>query len=149
MLIGLAFAAAAAVGLWVAAMFGFVGRGDVARDVPPELAAVHAHFQRAGIDTRVGLIRREHTGIRVRAMFSTKEKTARVFYVVWCTSKQTANARASTLRASTIPGLVETNGALLLYLPGWALSDPLALTIFNAFKQYDASGIRPEGSEAR
>jgi hypothetical protein len=143
----LAAIAAAALGAWVAfAMLGPRANSEVARDVPPELAALHGQLRSEGVHTTVSLVRREHADVRVRAMFVTQDGERRAFFVMWCASNAAGRQRADALRALSIPAVVETNGPLVLYIARWPEHDPLALAATRAFLRFDTSGLRPEGS---
>jgi hypothetical protein len=54
--------AAALLGVWFASQRGFGLGGDVHRDVPPSVAALHRHFAQHGIATTVRLVRIELAG---------------------------------------------------------------------------------------
>jgi hypothetical protein len=143
--IALAFAGALLFGAWLASALGWWPRGDVARDVPPELAALHGHFSRQGVETTVALVRREHAGVRYRAMFVAKDEARQAFFVHWCASDGAVRERVAALKASSAPPVVEARGLLVLQIAGWPADDPVARRIVQAFHGFDTRDIRPEG----
>jgi hypothetical protein len=140
--IALAFVAAALFGAWLASALGWWPRGDVARDVPPELAALHAHFERHGVATTVALVRRDHAEVRYRAMFLAKDGNRRAFFVMWCASDDAVRQRVAALKASTVPMVVESRGLLVLQLANWPPDE--AAQVVRALGAFDPRDIRPE-----
>lgn len=143
--IALAFVVAALFGGWLASAMGWWPRGDVARDVPPELAALHAHFRRHGVETTAALVRREHADVRYRAMFVSKDPARRAFYVNWCASDDAVRRRVAALKALSVPAVVEARGLLVLHIARWPDDDPAARRIVQAFQAFDTRDIGPEG----
>lgn len=140
--IAIAFVAAALIGAWLASALGWWPRGDVARDVPPELAALHAHFERNGIATTLALVRRDHADVRYRAMFVTKDAARRAFFVMWCASDDAVRRRMQALKASVVPMVVESRGLLVLQLADWPPAE--AANVVRALHAFDPRDIRPE-----
>ena len=143
--IALAFAGAMLFGAWLAFSMGWWPRGDVARDVPPELAALHEHFRRGGVETTVALVRREHADVRYRAMFVAKDESRRAFFVNWCASGAAVRQRMAALKALSTPPVVEARGLLVLQIPGGPADDPATRRVVQAFHGFDTRDIRPEG----
>lgn len=142
--IALAFVGALLFGAWLASALGWWPRGDVARDVPAELAALHEHFRRDGVETTVALVRREHADVRYRAMFVTKDPARRAFFVNWCASDEGVRQRVATLKALSSQPVVEARGLLVLHIAGWPADDPAARRVVQAFHGFDTRDIRPE-----
>lgn len=140
--LALAFVGTLLFGAWLASAMGWWPRGDVARDVPPELAALHAHFARHGVETTVALVRREHADVRYRAMFVAKDGTRRAFFVNWCASDDAVRRRVDALKASVVPSVVEVRGLLVLQVANWPQDS--AAPIVQAFRGFDPRDIRPE-----
>jgi hypothetical protein len=131
--------AAALLGVWFASQRGFGLGGDVHRDVPPSVAALHRHFAQHGIATTVRLVRIELAGAQARALFTIKDAAERSFIVMWFGSADTAAGNAAALNASANPTLAESNGPFLLQLTHWSRDDPLSQQVLTTFRSFDAA----------
>jgi hypothetical protein len=134
-------AAGLAGGLWFARQGGFHWRGEVDRDVPPALVALHAQLRKGGVDSHVGLVRREHTEVRARALFTLHDDTGenKVFFVSWCTSPEAALKRVQELQRAARPSLPEANGAFVLYMTDWPAGGVTTQRVQQAFRRFDAA----------
>lgn len=125
-------------GLWAASRLGLpLPWGGVSSDVPPPLVALHSHFAREGLPTRVGLVRREHTGVRSRALFQPREFDG-PFTVMLCENEAVAR------KLSPQVGGTATRGPFILTL-GPEPADPARRqAIIAAFERLDlATALQP------
>ncbi len=128
-----------AAGIGAAWYFGFDLGGDVRREVPPPLVALHDHFEKNGVDTRVGLVRIEIAGVQARALFTLKADAGRSFIVMWFGSAASAARQAAEFNASARPTIAAANSGLLLQLSNWQADDPATRRVLGAFNSFDAS----------
>ncbi len=149
-LLALALAGAAA-GLGAAWYFGFNLGGDVRREVPPPLVALHEHFARNGIATRVGLVRIQIAGVQARAFFELKDGSGGSFFVMWFGSAASAVRQAAEFNSSSRPTVAATNHGLLLQMIDWPRDGEATRRIVAAFMTFDASvaDAPPDGPASR
>ena len=126
-------------GLWFALHSGLGGGGDVDRDVPPALVALHGQLLKDGVVSKVGLVRREHSDVRARAIFTIHNGSERVFLVLWCTSDEAARKHVRELKTAARPSLPEANGPFVIQLTDWSAADPLTSKVLQAFRSFDVT----------
>ncbi|NRF66452.1 hypothetical protein HLB44_05605 [Aquincola sp. S2] len=129
-----------ALGLWVAARFGFVGTPP---PLPGPLAELQAHLRQQGIHTEGRLVRRgPWDRVHQHARFELLGRGERAFFVLWCHSPEIAQQHLQRLRAMPSPSLPQANGELVAYFTDWPADEPLTRQVLNAFTGFAAAPAR-------
>ena len=138
-----------AAGFGAAWYFGFDLGGDVRREVPPPLVALHEHLEKRGVATKVGLVRIQIAGVQARALFTLKDGSGRSFVVMWFGSAISAAREAEALNASSRQTVAAANRGLLLQMSDWRRDDEMTQRILSSFTSFDATGAdAPPGGGA-
>lgn len=130
LLILLGVLAAGALGfMMMAKLLGQNPLSDVLGPVPQPLVALHEHFERAGVPSKMGLVRRTHAQIRARVRFLVKSSSAN-FGVALCDPGVDVEAFRREI------GGTVSHGRLILLLEGVPSDSPLRKTVLEAFKSF-------------